>query len=67
VDDVGLFVASGHVIDYDPKEVIFYDQLSEDHVGTNIFYCLNNFNNLEVAIGSNNFGWVLPKATSYIF
>ncbi len=42
MDDVGLFVASGCVIDYDPREVIFDNQLAEDHVGMSILYCLNN-------------------------
>jgi hypothetical protein len=42
VDDVGLFIASGHVISCDPKEVVFDNQLGEDHVGVNILYCLNN-------------------------
>ncbi len=42
VDDVGLFIASGHVISCDPKEVVLDNQLGEDHVGVSILYCLNN-------------------------
>ncbi len=40
--DVGLSVASGHVIVYDPREVIFDNQLGEDYVSVNILYYSNN-------------------------
>jgi hypothetical protein len=40
--DVGVFVASGHVITGDPWEIVFDDWLGEDHVGLNIFHCLSN-------------------------
>jgi hypothetical protein len=42
VDDVGLFIASGHVIAYDPREVVFNNQLGEDHVEMSILYCPNS-------------------------
>ncbi len=42
VDDVGLFVASGCVIAYDPKELVFDNQLNEDHVKMSILYFSNN-------------------------
>jgi hypothetical protein len=42
MDDVKLFVASGRVIAWDPKEAIFYNQLSEDHIRVSILYCPNN-------------------------
>jgi hypothetical protein len=41
LDDDGLFIAKGRVIACDPMEVIFYDQLGEDHVGLCILYCFN--------------------------
>ncbi len=42
MDDVGLFIASSHVIAYDAREVIFDNQLGEDHVKVSILYHLNN-------------------------
>jgi hypothetical protein len=42
VDDVGVYVASGCVIVYDPREALLDNQLGEDHVGVSILYCLNN-------------------------
>jgi hypothetical protein len=42
VNDVGLFIASGHVIAYDPREAILDNQLNEDHVKVSILYCPNN-------------------------
>ncbi len=42
LDDVGLFVTSGHVIACDPREVIVDDLLSEVHVRVSILYYLNN-------------------------
>jgi hypothetical protein len=42
VDDVGLFVASGYVIAYDPRKTNFENKLGEDHVGMNILYYSNN-------------------------
>ncbi len=42
VDDVGLFIASGHVIACDPRETIVDNLLGEDHVKMSILYCLNN-------------------------
>jgi len=46
VDDVGLFVASGNVITYDPREVVFNNQLGVDHVEVSILYCLNNISTI---------------------
>ncbi len=42
MDDVGLFVANGHVIACDPREAILDNQLGEDHVRVSILYCPNN-------------------------
>jgi hypothetical protein len=42
VDDVGLFIVSGHVIACDPREAVLDNKLGEDHVGVSILYCLNN-------------------------
>ncbi len=42
VNDVGLFVVSGHVITSDPREAVLDNQLGEDHVSVSIFYYLNN-------------------------
>ncbi len=42
MDNVGFFVASGHVIACDPRKVVFYNKLNEDHVRTNILYYSNN-------------------------
>ncbi len=42
MDDVGLFVASGHVITCDSREVFIDNQLGEGHVGVSILYCPNN-------------------------
>ncbi len=42
LDDVGVFVASGHVIAYDPRKAIFNNQLGENHVGVNLLYCPSN-------------------------
>ncbi len=42
MDDVGLFVASGHVITCDPREIIIDNQLGEDHIKMNILYRSNN-------------------------
>lgn len=42
VDDVKVFVASGHVTICDSRKVVFDDELGEDHVGPNIFYYSTN-------------------------
>ncbi len=42
LDDGGIFIANGHVITYDAKEVVLNNQLNEDHVGVSIFYCPSN-------------------------
>jgi len=42
VDDVGLFVTSGHVIACDLREAILDNQFGEDHVSVSILYCPNN-------------------------
>ncbi len=42
MDDVGLFIVSGHVIACDPREAVLDNKLGEDHVGVSILYCLNN-------------------------
>jgi hypothetical protein len=42
MDDVRLFVASGHVIACDPKETVLDNQFSEFHVKVSILYCPNN-------------------------
>jgi hypothetical protein len=42
VDDVGLFVTSGHVIACDLREAVLDNQFGEDHVGVSILYCPNN-------------------------
>ncbi len=42
MDDVGSFIASGHVIACDLKEVVLNNQLGKDHVRVNIFYYANN-------------------------
>jgi hypothetical protein len=51
VDDVGLFIASGHVIASDPKEAVLDNQLGEDHVGVSILYCPNYISTV-ITIGS---------------
>lgn len=40
--DVGLFIASGHVIACDPRGAILDNKLGEDHLGVSILYCPNN-------------------------
>jgi monoamine oxidase len=52
MDDVGLFVASGHVITCDPREVIVDNLLSEHHVRVSILYCPNNISALMTNWGS---------------
>jgi hypothetical protein len=42
IDDGGIFITTGRVIACDPKEIVFDNQLSEDHVGVSIFYCPSN-------------------------
>jgi hypothetical protein len=39
VDVEGVFVARGQVITCDPREVVFNNDLCEDHVGIFILYC----------------------------
>ncbi len=55
--DFGLFVASGHVIAYDPREAIFDNQLGEDHVGVNILYYSNN-----ISVVMTIWKWLLAQA-----
>jgi len=40
VNDVGVFLAKGHLVACDPHEVVFDYWLGEDHVGVCILYCL---------------------------
>jgi len=42
LDDGEIFIASGHVIACDPKQVVLDNQLNEDYVGVSIFYYPNN-------------------------
>jgi hypothetical protein len=39
VDNVGEFLAKGHVVACDPQESILDDWLGKDHVGLCILYC----------------------------
>jgi hypothetical protein len=39
VDNVGVFLAKGHVVACDPYESILDDWLGKDHVGLCILYC----------------------------
>jgi hypothetical protein len=69
VDDVGFFVASGHVITCDPRGVVLDNQLGEDHVEMNILYYPNNvstvmkFRRWSLA---QTIGWVSLETTSCI-
>jgi len=40
LDVDGIFIAKGRVIAFNLMEVVFDDQLGEDHVGLRILYCL---------------------------
>jgi hypothetical protein len=41
LDDDGIFIAKGQVIECDPMEAIVDDHLGEDHVGLCILYCFS--------------------------
>jgi len=42
INNVRVFIISGRVIAYDPREVVLDNWLDEDYVGMSILYCLNN-------------------------